>query len=114
MIFDIAIYSSLFFLITNIFLLFKWLNAADKLRDNKKLLEIAKSHLAQVKMDNNDLDTSCKEYRNEIKILQSELKSKDHAFDDATAQTIQELTNDLKTHGFMFCRVNPDNVYLRN
>lgn len=54
-----------------------------------------------------------KQEAQEAEIKELKQKLKEQTPDDATELTIQQLTSDLKTHGFNFIRINPDQVFLR-
>jgi hypothetical protein len=109
--FEVALYSGLFFFITTISLLFKWLNVADSLKETNKLLILSKSHNSNLTTKNKGLQLANDKLSKSNCDLEAKLK--EQAPDDITQQSIHELTHDLKTHGFMLMRVNPDHVFLR-
>ena len=80
-------------------------NSREKIISEKRLLRENYSELIASKSELID------RYEANLKEL-SELKAKQS--DDVTLQTIENLANDLKIHGFNLIRINPDNVFLRN
>jgi len=85
------------------------LRIAKKLSQMTKLSEDKLKEIDKLKMDKLDVKTELGKT-----LLTLEKLKKESIPDDATEQNIQELSHDLKTHGFMLMRVNPDKVFLRN